>query len=230
MGRSKVLFAALFLFLTVSVVDAYTIVMRDGRRVEIPNEFTVTSSTLTYDVGKGVQVTVQLNTVDIAATERANGEARGSFLTKAKANVEGAPQTRRAGAGRSVTNTELEKFRLARVESENQRKALGLPSLEERQRETEAIEDRTMEQVRSMRAQEEAYWRSRADALRAEMSANEAQFGSLRQQPSDVPTSAPIVRAMRSTASAAISPRRDQPPTTRRPCDGCAARTTAGQP
>jgi len=189
MGRSKVLFAALFLFLTVSVVDAYTIVMRDGRRVEIPNEFTVTSSTLTYDVGKGVQVTVQLNTVDIAATERANGEARGSFLTKAKANVEGAPQTRRAGAGRSVTNTELEKFRLARVESENQRKALGLPSLEDRQRETEAIEDRTMEQVRSMRAQEEAYWRSRADALRAEMSANEAQFGSLRQQPSDVPWS-----------------------------------------
>ena len=185
MGRSKVLFAALFLFLTVSVVNAYTIVMRDGRRVEIPNEFTVTNSTLTYDVGRGMQVTVQLNTVDIGATERANGEAQGSFLMKAstpKAGVKPAPQTRRAG--RSITNTELEKFRLARVENENQRKALGLPSLEDRQRETALIEDRTLEQVRTMRAQEEAYWRTRADALRAEMAADEA-----RQRPDQIPWS-----------------------------------------
>ena len=189
MGRSKVLFAALFLFLTVSVVNAYTLVMRDGRRVEIPNEFTVTNSTLTYDVGNGIQVTVQLNTVDIGETERANRETKGSFLRKAtapKADVGPAPQTRRTGAGRSITNTELEKFRLARVESENQRKALGLPSLEDRQRQTAAIEDRTMEQVRSMQAQEEAYWRGRADALRAE---NGAPLGSFRQQPGDIPWS-----------------------------------------
>src|SRR5215211_427749 len=112
MGRNKVLFAALFLFLTVSVVNAYTIVMRDGRRVEIPNQFAVTNSTLTYDLGNDIQVTIQLNTVDIDATERANGEARGSFLMKAntpKVDVEPAPQTRRGGAGRSITNGDLEK-------------------------------------------------------------------------------------------------------------------------
>ena len=189
MGRSKVLFAALFLFLTVSVVNAYTIVMRDGRRVEIPNKFTVTNSTLTYDVGRGMQVTVQLNTVDIGATERANGEAQGSFLMKAtvpKPDVEPAPQTQRAVAERSITNGELEKFRRARVESENQRKALGLPSLEDRQRETAAIEERTMEQVRNMRAQEEAYWRSRAEAQRAE---NEAQMQSFGLRSGNVPWS-----------------------------------------
>src|SRR5215211_9465267 len=104
MGSSKVLFAVLFLFLTVSVVNAYTVVMRDGRSVEIPNRFTVTNSTLTYDVGSGMQVTIQLNTVDVDATERANGEARGAFLMKAntpKVDVEPAPQTRRGGAGRS---------------------------------------------------------------------------------------------------------------------------------
>lgn len=176
MGRSKVLFAALFLFLTVSVVNAYTIVMRDGRRVEIPNQFAVTNSTLTYDVGAGMQVTIQLNTVDIEATERANGEMRGAFLMKANApTVDVEPQTRPAGAQRSVTNGDLEKFRRARVESENQRQQLGLPSLEQRRNETAAIEDRTVEQVRNMRAQEEAYWRGRADALRAEMSTNEGQ-------------------------------------------------------
>ena len=183
MGRSKVLFAALFLFLTVSVVNAYTVVMRDGRRVEIPNEFTVTNSTLTYHVGNDMQVTIQLNTVDIAATERANGQAQGSFLMKANASQTPVPQTRRAGAERSITNGDLEKFRRARVESEKEyesrRKELGLPSMEERRAEVAAIEDRTLEQVRKMRAEEEAYWRSRAEALRAE---NEAQFAAHQNQ------------------------------------------------
>ena len=168
--------AALFLIFSVSVANAYTVVMRDGRRVEIPNEFTVTKSTLTYHVGSGMQVTIQLNTVDIAATERINGGAPGSFLQRANApSVE--PQTRRSSAGRTITNKELEKYRNERLESENQRKELGLPSLEERQQQVALIEDRTVEQVRNMRAQEEAYWRSRAEALRAEAAANEAQFG-----------------------------------------------------
>lgn len=104
MGRSKVLFAALFLFLTVSVVNAYTVVMRDGRRVEIPNQFAVTNSTVTYDVDNGIQVTIQLNTVDTGATERANGEAQGAFLRKATAPqvpVESVPQTRATSAQRS---------------------------------------------------------------------------------------------------------------------------------
>ena len=182
MGRSKVLFAALFLTLTVSVVNAYTVVMRDGRRVEIPNEFNVTDSTLTYGVGNGMQVTIQLNTVDIAATEHANGETPGAFLRKANAlaPVEPAPQTRRAGAERSITNNDLEKFRRARVESEKdyetRSKELGLPSMEERRREVEEIQDRTIEQVRKMRAQEEDYWRSRAEAMRAEMAARGEQL------------------------------------------------------
>src|SRR5678815_16233 len=77
MTLRRVFFAVVFLALTVSAVNAYTVVMRDGRRVEIPNEFTVTNSTLTYAVSNGFQVTIQLNTVDIAATERANGQSTG---------------------------------------------------------------------------------------------------------------------------------------------------------
>lgn len=186
MGVRRILFAALFLSLAVSVVNAYTVVMRDGRRVEIPNEFTVTNSTLTYDVGNGMQITIQLNTIDIAATERANGGSHGSLLergTAPKVPVERAPQT---NAQRTITNADLDKYRQARVENENQRKELGLPSLEQRQQEVAAIADRTVEQVRSMRAQEEAYWRSRAEALRAEAAANEAQFGSLRRSSDDI--------------------------------------------
>lgn len=177
MGVSRILFAALFLSLTVSAVSAYTVVLRDGRRVEIPNEFTVTNSTLTYDVGNGMQVTMQLSTVDIAATERANIESAGSLMRRASATQVPVEPQRRSNAERTVTNADLEKFRRARVENENQRRELGLPSLEERQQQVALIEDRTLEQVRNMRAQEEAYWRTRAEALRAEAAANEAKFG-----------------------------------------------------
>jgi hypothetical protein len=187
MGVSRIFFAALLLLLTISAVNAYTVVMCDGRRVEIPNDFAVTDSTLTYQVSNGFQVTIQLNTVDIAATERANGEAQGSFLRRGNTPVEPASQVRRGVAGRSITNADLEKYRRARVEGEKEyedrARELGLPSMEDRRREVAAIEDRTVEQVRSMRAQEEAYWRSRAEVIRAEMAASEAQSGSSRQQP-----------------------------------------------
>ena len=184
MGFRSVFCAVLFLALCVSAVNAYTLVMRDGRRVEIPNEFTVTDSTLTYELGKGIQRTIQLNTVDIAATERANGEAQGALLTRANAAPKAAAaQTTRAGAQRSITNADLEKYRQARLENEKDRAELGLPSVEERQREVAEIDDRMAEQARSMRAQEEAYWRSRAEAFRAE---NQAQFS---QRSGDIPWS-----------------------------------------
>jgi hypothetical protein len=192
MGLHKFLISFVFLVLTATVASAYTVVLRDGRRVEIPNEFTVSGSTLTYQVGSGMQITLQLNTVDIAATERANGEAPGSFLRKANAPraVEPAAQQPRR-AGRSITNADLEKHRRARVDSEKEyearRQELGLPSLEERRQEAAAITDRTVEYVRSMRAQEEAIWRSRAEALRAEAAANQARFG--HQQPGEIPWS-----------------------------------------
>jgi len=176
-------FVVVFLALTVSAVNAYTVVMRDGRRVEIPNEFTVTNSTLTYAVSNGFQVTIQLNTVDIAATERANKQPTGSLLQKVNAAPNVVPAAPQKRAGRSITNQDLEVYRKARVENEQQREDLGLPSAEDRRREVAEIEDRTLDQVRSMRAQEEAYWRSRAEAMRAE---SEAQFGVSRQPPDDV--------------------------------------------
>jgi len=177
-------FVAVFLALTVSAVNAYTVVMRDGRRVEIPNEFTVTNSTLTYAVSNGFQVTIQLNTVDIAATERANNQQTGALMQKAAAPavVPVAPPQKRAG--RSITNQDLEVYRKARVENEvayeKQRQELGLPSAEDRRREVAEIEDRTLEQVRRMREQEEAYWRARAEAIRAQTAATQAQFGQQR--------------------------------------------------
>src|SRR6476659_5749190 len=118
MGVSRTLFAVLFLCLSISAVNAYTVVMRDGRRVEIPNEFTVTNSTLTYDVGNDMQITIQLNAVDIAATERTNGQPTGSLLRQAAAPaVRTTPQTK-PRAARSITNQDLEVYRQAREDND----------------------------------------------------------------------------------------------------------------
>src|SRR5436190_24166405 len=60
--------------------SAYTLVLRDGRRIEIPDEFILSRTTLTYEISPGFNQTMLLTLVDIPATERANRETAGSFF------------------------------------------------------------------------------------------------------------------------------------------------------
>src|SRR5918999_1211653 len=93
----KLFIAGFLLVFTATAASAYTVVMRNGRRVEIPNTFTVTKSTLTYETAPGIQVTIQLAGIDVAATERVNGQAAGSlFATAAKPTAPAPVQTPRA--------------------------------------------------------------------------------------------------------------------------------------
>jgi hypothetical protein len=199
---------AVLLFLTCGVIsaNAYTLVMRDGRRVEIPDAFTVTNSTLTYEVSSGIQVTVQLSTVNIPATERANGEAYGTFMSKSGAPApappsapepaQARPRQARTSANRSITNADLEEYRRTRVASERayekRRQQLGLPSREASQRELAAVTQRTHETLRGQRDQQqegEAYWRGRASALRTEIATNDAQIAIVTQRLEELPVS-----------------------------------------
>ena len=191
----RLVVATLLLTLTVSVVNAYTLVMRDGRRIEIPDVFTVTNSTLTYEAARGFQITVQLSTIDIAATERINGEPSGSLMQKASA-PEVIPQSRqrRSSASRSITNKDLEGYRKARIQSEiayeKRRKDLGLPTAEQQRVESAAIVDRTHQQLLGMQAKQEnseEYWRGRASALRSEMASVDAQIGYVRGRLAELP-------------------------------------------
>ena len=193
---TKTIFAALLLALSASVASAYTIVMRNGRRVEIPDKFTITQSTLTYEAGPGIQVTLQLTGVDIAATERANGEPYGSLLQRASGpKVEPRTEQKLRTANRSITNQDLEGYRRARIQSElayeKRRKDLGLPSVAEHRRKNAAIEQRTREELLSIQAEkqsEEEYWRSRARELRTEMASNQAQIDYVRQRLDEIPS------------------------------------------
>ena len=178
MPLRRVFIAVLFLVLTATVANAYTIVMRNGRRVEIPNTYMLTSSTLTYETAPGIQVTIQLAAVDIAATERVNGQAPGNFMA-AGARPQAPPpvQAQRLTTARSITNKDLEGYRRARLESERERAELGLPSMEERQREVEDIDERTQEQIKEIREREELdFWRNRAMTLETQMAATQEQM------------------------------------------------------
>src|SRR5437870_9115600 len=70
---------ALLLMLAITA-RAYTLVLRNGQRIEIPSEFTLTKTTLTYEISPGFNKTMQLFLIDVAATERANKEVPGSFF------------------------------------------------------------------------------------------------------------------------------------------------------
>src|SRR5258708_3862661 len=138
LASGRLLLTVLLMLLLVSVANAYTIVFRDGRRVEIPSTFAVTTTTLTYEVSEGIQITLQLAAINVAATERANREPAGSFLRhSAKALSEKTDNSRvrmSQATPRTITNRDLETFRRERVESEmlyeRRRKELGLPSIE----------------------------------------------------------------------------------------------------
>ena len=197
MALRRLCLAALFLALMASIANAYTIVLRDGRRVEIPSQFTVTDSTLTYEVGSGVQITIQLASINVAATEWTNGEQPGSFLRRGSAVPQqqvGPATSKRATAGRSITNKDLETFRQKRIQSEiafdKRRRQLGLPSAEAWRQESAAIVDRTREQLSNVRSQQqeaEEFWRGRASSLRTEIAANQAQLDYIRRRLDEIP-------------------------------------------
>jgi hypothetical protein len=165
---------------------AYTLVFRDGHRIEVPSVFTLTPTTFTYEAAPGINKTFQLILIDVAGTERANHEAPGSFFKHSPAVASSVtPPTRRAE--RTLTNRDLEPSRQRRIESEKnyeqRRIELGLPSIEETRRRQALEEESTLALARERAAAEandEAYWRSRASTLRNEILTVDAEINYLR--------------------------------------------------
>ena len=196
----KFLLPLLVTFLLAATANAYTLVMRNGRRVEIPADFTVAPLTLTYEVSAGIQITVQLVAIDIPATERANNEPAGSLLRRSEKqlNLSGDKseneQTTSSTTKRSITNSDLETFRRARLASEvayeRRRKELGLPSIAESRRRAALEAEEGFERSRQLRSGEresEDYWRSKASALRTEIAATNARIGFVRARLNELP-------------------------------------------
>jgi hypothetical protein len=185
--------ALMILLLALSVAaSAYTIVLRDGRRIEVTAEFALTQSTLTYEIAPGISRTIELILVDVPATERANHEAPGGFTKHTEQNLLTPVTSVPARAQRSLTNRDLESIQQRRIESERayekRRIELGLPSIEDSRRQQAQEDAATRDWLRQRSVEqrrEESYWRERARALRGEISDVDAQVNYLRSRLSE---------------------------------------------
>jgi hypothetical protein len=186
--------AACLLFVLAATTSAYSIVMRGGKRIEIPARFSVTNTTLSYEAAPGFWITLQMAAVDIPATERANHEMPGALLGRA-AKEKDSPrasettrQAREPRATRSVTNRDLESFRLARVESERAYdqglKAQGLPPLAVQRAQVTADAMRFSQELAQRQAEAEAA--ERDAQLQAQISALNAQLNYLQSRSGDL--------------------------------------------
>jgi hypothetical protein len=165
----RVISMTFLIFVTWTIASAYTIVFYGGKRVEIPDNFIVTSNAVIYEAAPDVNISYLLTSIDIAATERANNDSAGSFLGRSSApHVEAPLTTTTQKATRTITNRDLEPYQSARVRSEatseERRKDLGLPSLEEARREAARREVALDEYLAKKRVEQEAIRRQELEA------------------------------------------------------------------
>jgi hypothetical protein len=197
-SAGRILSAGALLLLLVVAANAYTLVMRSGRRVEIPSRFVVTPTTLTYEVATGIQITLATAAINIPATEYANNETPGSFLKRIQTGTQETGETadledNAAAAnltGRAqltITNRDLESSARRRRDSElayeHRRKQLGLPSVEESRRRSAATSEvlqLDLERSRIAGRESENYWRTRASDLRTEIAVVDAEIQYVR--------------------------------------------------
>lgn len=193
--------------------SAYTLVLRSGVRGEIPDEFTLTRTTLTYEVAPGFTKTILVSSIDIPATERANNQPYGSFF-KRRAQTPFDPQSPQTShpaeppsqAVKTVTNSDLATFRQRRIESEKayekRRLQLGLPTVAESRRRQAAAEADFRAELRERSfadKEEERYWRTRARELRTEIAAVNNQINYVRGRLNEVNEIASMNRSWTST-------------------------------
>src|SRR5437773_12497484 len=81
---AKSAIAVVLVLIYAVAASAYTLVFRSGLRSEIPDEFTLTRTTLTYEVAPGFTKTILVSSIDIPATERANNQPYGSFFKRSE--------------------------------------------------------------------------------------------------------------------------------------------------
>lgn len=185
LGR-RLVSAMCLLFVLAVTINAYSVVMRSGKRIEIPDQFNVTNLTLTYETAPGFWVTLQMSAIDIPATERANNEKLGSLLARAtqEQTTNMIQTTARPQASRSITNKDLESFEREREASERayeeKLKEKGLPPLAVLRAQAAADADRFWQELAQKRAEAEA--RERDAQLQAQLAALNAQLNLIQSR------------------------------------------------
>ena len=199
---SRIFAGSALILVFVCSAAAYTVVMRGGKRVEVPAGFLVTATTLTYEASPGIQISLQLAGIDIPATEKANNEPAGALLRRREMvrndlRAQDQIQVNRAtaySARRTITNRDLEATEQRRRQSElayeKRRQELGLPTVAESRLRAEREAAQIREELavtRFSQENSEAYWRGRASTLRTEMAALDAEINYVLARLEDSP-------------------------------------------
>ena len=187
------------------IAQAYTLVLKDGRRVEVREKYRIVSDIAVFTLPEGNRFSVSLDKINIAATELANGESEGTFVkntteplkvtdktNNAKSIIDQDPIASSRPIGRKITNSDFDRYKARREEmlkdSTNRAnaKAATQPNTAdvpndktERDTATFLAEHREKEKNR------EEYWRGRSRALLTELRVEEEQINSLQGQIED---------------------------------------------
>ncbi len=68
----------------VALAADYVLVLRDGKRLEVRDEYRIVNEVAIFTTSDGRRISIALANIDIAATERVNGQGDGAFRTQAR--------------------------------------------------------------------------------------------------------------------------------------------------
>ncbi len=162
---------------------AYTVILKDGRRIEAQSNYRLVNNIAVLTLPDGRRTSISVANIDIAATEIANNQDAGGFVRQA-----GAPlpivDTTSGGAiasaskpriTRKLVNADFEVFRQRRESSDKTRPKSSDPGPATAFTEVPAakpVDERATER----------YWRDRANPLLTEIAVHEEMIALLQQQ------------------------------------------------
>lgn len=178
------------------IANAYTLVLKDGRRIEVKEKYRIVNDVVIFTLPEGNRFSISLDKINISATELANGVESGAFVknttepekiadkeaTNKTTIVDEDPILASRPTARKITNSDFEKYRVRREEmmkdvaNRASTKAESAPPVPDPAAEKDAA---FLAQRREKEKNKEAYWRGRSKALLTELRVQEEQIASL---------------------------------------------------
>ncbi len=81
---ATVVWLGMALWSGVALAADYVLVLRDGKRLEVRDEYRIVNEVAIFTTSDGRRISIALANIDIAATERVNGQGDGAFRAQAR--------------------------------------------------------------------------------------------------------------------------------------------------
>ncbi|MCS6884161.1 MAG: hypothetical protein RMM17_03865 [Acidobacteriota bacterium] len=183
------------LLIASTVCSAYTVVLKDGRRMEVRPQYRIVGELVVFSRPDGSRFSVQLSSVNIEETELANGLQPGDFIKNVTAPPKiGEPAQSRQDEGpfvgrvtkKKLTNADFEPYKQRRleVEKEIQKRELARMNSDPSYLPRSAQYDSTAsyERFKEQEKAREDYWRGRTRELLTQLQVVEDQIAIVSTQ------------------------------------------------